>query len=1446
MKDSSGEENWRTKFIRNENLIYVTEDDYTDVYQIKEPAEIHDKSKLYVTVNCPHISEELRTKNLQKYFDDTNGIDTCNALIKKALAGSGWKVRVDAAGDEYFDSFKEEDGTTERVRSYSCDTKTGTYNMIAGICELFDARPVFNGLEKTVEIYSMSNTEGMMEINFGKNADKIKRIMNSSSLVTRLYVEGEYGDFGYVGIDKENDGLPFILNFDYYKELGCFTSYHEKLVEDYKNDYVKYSSSITSQTTEQLKNYAALVKLIGIYRWVYYPIVSGEVDKGNLIAGSDVIDGDTNLSFGTADKPGDMVMVVGTNYSYVHVRYENADLDGKLCMIKFIPTTAGTFAATEDKIASCESGINSLLTKLNKHLKREAGKEVTLAELNSVYGDDLSIVNDESYDVSGLGDDWKTEVVRSYVASIGKNENSIEGLKVEAQNEMQSIVKYMQDIGAGEAGIKNASDAQAKIDDDFADEMGFMLRDGYWSDDKYTVGQEKALYQDANKISEKLAFPISSYEISIQNLAVKDEYKGEDFKLAQNIHIWDKYTGMNDYGVVTKMIVYPQKPTADAVTVSSDMSDVANRSLASILERVTEMAEQMRRNRAKYERAAALSKEGKFSSDMLEGAIDVAKTQLMSTISNWKTDEKGNIVFEAVNGEAAMMLCGAGFMIANEKTESGEWNWRTFGTGDGFTADMIVTGQLNSNVIEAQSITANKLASDVGASLDLSSNTSITQTVKNEVKDQIAKIEIDGESIVSSVIDAEEFEEAVLSITADEISQQVENNDTISSFSQTAEKVQWLIRDADDTEEEPDTSFTISQKGIEAIVTNINLKAGGDITLDAKNITGTVSENFKIKAGNNVSIEADVINQVADQINLKSNTTILENEDLLKAVADKVEIDASSLEIDASSLNLSLNEGFNILLGKVKNLEGTTPMIFRRDDAPSIEEAKENALWVCTKTGSIYKEGLTYQAVKAQTSNIKNFTINDDGTISYELEGSDPITEGQLYIDDDGHLKLDNDRVSLWINENGELVEGFIWVHVQDRDLLDMIEAQNKALEALETDVKKYTDDQLDALKQEVEGQIDGKAETWFYAYTPTDNNYPANSWTTDEDKKAHAGDLFYNIAENTVQKWDYDEENNTCYWVETNDVNLNAFSEIANTKAALDGKMTVFTSQPKGPYQTGDLWVTKETASGTQIESQVIKYCITDNNVVDGFNSSHWVVTSNYVTQAEINSFIAVATQDLQTQIDSKVETFFLSGEPSTTTSPANTWTTDDLKSAHTGDLYYDTSGNHAYRWTGTSWAKISDQDTIDALAAAEKASDTADGKRRVFVSNSLPTPPYDVGDLWRIGSDTDLRICINAKVSGAEASDNDWEIAFADTAAREEAAQYRNYIAQDEEDGILRLGTPNAAQELQLDPSGVAVAIDGKQYSKFASNYVQFGNQQMRQSADGGLVFKLKKKGT
>ena len=45
-----------------------------------------------------------------------------------------------------------------------------------------------------------------------------------------------------------------------------------------------------------------------------------------------------------------------------------------------------------------------------------------------------------------------------------------------------------------------------------------------------------------------------------------------------------------------------------------------------------------------------------------------------------------------------------------------------------------------------------------------------------------------------------------------------------------------------------------------------------------------------------------------------------------------------------------------------------------------------------------------------------------------------------------------------------------------------------------------------------------------------------------------------------------------------------------------------------------------------------------------------------------------------------------------------------------------------------------VQDTDVTKALQQAAEAQDTADSKRRVFLST--PVPPYDEGDLWTQGA--------------------------------------------------------------------------------------------------------------
>ena len=144
-----------------------------------------------------------------------------------------------------------------------------------------------------------------------------------------------------------------------------------------------------------------------------------------------------------------------------------------------------------------------------------------------------------------------------------------------------------------------------------------------------------------------------------------------------------------------------------------------------------------------------------------------------------------------------------------------------------------------------------------------------------------------------------------------------------------------------------------------------------------------------------------------------------------------------------------------------------------------------------------------------------------------------------------------------------------------------------------------------------------------------------------------------------------------------------------------------------------------------------------------------------------ELKDFVSSVTEtigELQDQVDGNITTWFYSGVPTLQNEPASSWSTDEEKNNHLGDLYYDKETGYAYRFSlennTYSWIKLIDSDVTEALALANSAKDTADSKRRVFLEQ--PTPPYDNGDMWI--KNNEIYICQISKGQGETFAENDF----------------------------------------------------------------------------------------
>lgn len=419
-----------------------------------------------------------------------------------------------------------------------------------------------------------------------------------------------------------------------------------------------------------------------------------------------------------------------------------------------------------------------------------------------------------------------------------------------------------------------------------------------------------------------------------------------------------------------------------------------------------------------------------------------------------------------------------------------------------------------------------------------------------------------------------------------------------------------------------------------------------------------------------------------------------------------------------------------------------------------------------------------------------------------------------------------NDAVAVIAPQN-DFKRLYIKPYEIDRNLLK----QDK----VEEDLKDYVN-KVDKLQE----QVDGKVEQYFYNYDPTLENWPAMSWKDDTTKKAHNGDLFYNTSSKKGWQWTYNEETKTGSWVEVTDKEtLDALEAASKAQDTGDGKRQVFTADaskgehPEPPYDTGDLWFNGED----------ILVCTVARTASDKYNASDWVKKDSYASKDDMKNYVDGVTKDMQDQIDSKAEQHFYAYDPTLDNEPAKSWTTDEEKEKHVDDLFYNTETGKAYRFMkgddgSYKWELVQDKDVTNALEAASKAQDTADGKRRVFTADASkdehPDPPYDEGDLWYTGAE--VLVCGKPKAKGEAYDAGDW-------------GKKDNYTNKDEvidavdkkltqEDIFNRLTNNGASQGMFIEDGNVYFNATYIKSGEINSDLIKTGKIS---SKDGSVYFDL-----
>lgn len=184
---------------------------------------------------------------------------------------------------------------------------------------------------------------------------------------------------------------------------------------------------------------------------------------------------------------------------------------------------------------------------------------------------------------------------------------------------------------------------------------------------------------------------------------------------------------------------------------------------------------------------------------------------------------------------------------------------------------------------------------------------------------------------------------------------------------------------------------------------------------------------------------------------------------------------------------------------------------------------------------------------------------------------------------------------------------------------------------------KDYSDGKLSDYAETVTGslgdlqdQIDGQIETFYYDYEPTLQNKPASDWTSAAERKKHIGDLFFNKT--TGYAYRFMQDGATWGWTLVQDTDITkAMKAAENAQDTADHKRRVFVIKPQPPYDIGDLWSQSENEGGD------ILTCTVSRAKGASYVQSDWQKLNKYTDDAKAEEALEAASlaRNMTMQLD-------------------------------------------------------------------------------------------------------------------------------------------------------------------------------------------------------------------
>ena len=516
---------------------------------------------------------------------------------------------------------------------------------------------------------------------------------------------------------------------------------------------------------------------------------------------------------------------------------------------------------------------------------------------------------------------------------------------------------------------------------------------------------KKELLELTRKELEKRSKPKISYELSVEDISKYEGYKFESVDLGDDVLVIDDEIKTAVYTRVVKIVDSPFSNNDTEITLGNYVKDISEEFIE--YEKLRNTIENRNQELGEEIKKLAQATDKGF----LKSVVDRLNGELNATggYVYFKQGEGILILNAPIDGNPsqAINLKGGMISIANKKKANGQWDWTTFGTGNGFTASVIVAGILRGGKVRWNLEDGTFLIGNSPDDYNLYWD-GATLHLRN------VDIDLENNRTIQDLKDKQGLTDKEISARKKEIEDAKRDIQEAKTFLEgSISEVSNNIGDLDNRLDQQDEKNKLVSKDILDLKTNLKL-TDGKIQTSVESINKTVEE--KIRANIDYIDEKDT----ALRTYLNNNySSITQTDEKISSEVGKIQIETDEkIRLGDEEVRKYISQNYTTITQTDEKIEATVKSF--KDDMSKYESRFTQL-----------KDEISLEVSSNQSGVYKNLIKNDwkwadgQGIYWYPDRDENGVAQGGMYyIESNGDLRFaSNKEANTWTAFSFDLLE---------------------------------------------------------------------------------------------------------------------------------------------------------------------------------------------------------------------------------------------------------------------------------------------------------------------------------------------------------------------------------------------------------------------------------------